>query len=211
MINLIIIIYTILGLNKNYLYLIYGLLLGNSFILNNNNEIKLIIEIEGKHMSYMTYLQKKISSLGYCEEKMPLIKTKIVQKGNLNKVMLLHTYNNNNYLELYNKWYLDKHNKNIPNDIINYFNEESLAYWLMTEGKISNKKLSVNMKKFNDKDIKFFIQFLENKFNLHQIKLNNYWLEFNSNNIKKIYNIIKPYIFSSMKFKFITSPDLINY
>ena len=40
------------ALKKNYLYLIYGLLLGNSFILNNNNEIKLIIEIEGKHMSY---------------------------------------------------------------------------------------------------------------------------------------------------------------
>lgn len=118
--------------------------------------------------------------------------------------MQLHTYNNNNYLELYNKWYLDKQNKNIPNDINHYFNAESLAYWLMTEGKISNKKLFVNMQKFNEKDIKFFIQFLENKFNLHQINLNNYWLEFNSNNIKKIYNITKPYIFSSMKFKFLT-------
>jgi LAGLIDADG DNA endonuclease family protein len=191
------------GLNKNYLSLIYGLLLGNSFILNN--EIKLIIAIEGKHMAYITHIHKKISSLGYCEYKMPLIKTKIVPQSKLNKVMLLHTYSNNNYLDLYNKWYLDKQNKNIPNDIINYFNEESLAYWLMTEGKISKNKLYVNMKKFNDKDIIFFIQFLENKFNLHQINLNNYWLEFNSNNIKKIYNITKPYIIPSMKFKFLST------
>ena len=160
------------GLNKNYLYLIYGLLLGNSFILNN--EMKLIIEIEGKHMSYITHIHKKITSLGYCEYKKPVIKTKIAPQGNLNKVMLLHTYSNNNYLELYNKWYLDKLNKNIPNDIINYFNEESLAYWLMTDGKISKNKLYVNMKKFKDKDIKFFILFLENKFNLHPINLNNY-------------------------------------
>ena len=192
------------SLNKNYLYLIYGLLLGNSFILNKNNEIKLIIEIEGKHMSYITHIHKKILSLGYCEDKLPLIKTKIVRGGNLNKVMLLHTFNNNNYLELFNKWYLDKHNKNIPNDIINNFNEESLAYWIMTDGKISKNKLFVNMKNFNDKELKIFIQFLENKFNLHQIHLNNNWLEFNSNNIKQIYNITKPYIIPSMKFKFLS-------
>ena len=71
------------GLNKNYLYLIYGLLLGNSFILNNNNEIKLIIEIEGKHMSYITHIHKKISRLGYCEDKLPLITRKIVRSGHL--------------------------------------------------------------------------------------------------------------------------------
>ena len=99
----------------------------------------------------------------------------------------------------------DKHKKKIPKDIINYFNEESLAYWLMTDGKISNNNLFVNMKEFNDKEIENFIKFLENKFNLHQIHLNNYWLEFNSKNIKKIYNITKPYIIPSMKFKFLST------
>jgi len=74
----------------------------------------------------------------------------------------------------------------------------------MTDGKISQNSLFVNMTKFKDKEIKFFIQFLENKFNLNKIYLNNYWLEFNANNINKIYNITKPYICSSMKFKFIT-------
>ena len=75
----------------------------------------------------------------------------------------------------------------------------------MTDGKISKNKLFVNMKNFNDKELKIFIQFLENKFNLHQIHLNNNWLEFNSNNIKQIYNITKPYIIPSMKFKFISN------
>lgn len=74
----------------------------------------------------------------------------------------------------------------------------------MTEGKIRDKKLSVNMTQFHYKEIKFFKEFLENKFNLDPINLNNNWLEFNTNNIKKIYSITKPYIFSSMKFKFIT-------
>jgi len=60
------------------------------------------------------------------------------------------------------------------------------------------------MKQFNNRDIEFMKQFLENKFKLDQINLNNYYLEFNSNNILKIYNIIKPYILPSMKFKFIT-------
>ena len=118
---------------------------------------------------------------------------------------LLHTYYNNNYLDLYNNWYLDKKNKNIPKDIINYFNEESLAVWLMTDGKISKNNLYVNMTKYKDKDIIFFKKFLENKFNLHQINLNNNWLEFNSYNINKIYNITKPYVFPSMKFKFLST------
>jgi hypothetical protein len=74
----------------------------------------------------------------------------------------------------------------------------------MTEGKISNNKLYVNMNQFSDKDIKFFIQFLENKFRLDKINLSNNFLEFNSKNINKIYDITKPNIFPSMKFKFIT-------
>ena len=207
-------------IKNNYLNLLYGLLLGKSFMEterratsllpfqvlgkeeNQNKEIKLILKIEGKHIAYMKDIHKKISSLGYCDK--VTIKTQILKKGNLNKIMKLYTIDNNNYLELFNKWYSDKFNKNIPLDIDNYFNEESLAYWLMTEGKINNNKLSVNMRKFNDSDIFKFIQFLENKFNLDKININNYWLEFNSNNIQKIYNIIKPYIFSTMKFKFIS-------
>jgi hypothetical protein len=74
----------------------------------------------------------------------------------------------------------------------------------MTEGKIRQNKLYVNMSQFSDKDIKFFIQFLENKFTLDKINLSNNYLEFNCNNINKIYDIIKPNIFPSMKFKFIT-------
>jgi hypothetical protein len=73
----------------------------------------------------------------------------------------------------------------------------------MTEGKIKNRKLSVNMNKFLKKEIIIFKQQLETKFQLDQIILNNNWLEFNFNNIKKIYILTKPYILSSMKFKFI--------
>ena len=73
----------------------------------------------------------------------------------------------------------------------------------MTDGKIKNRKLSVNMNKFKKKEIIIFKQQLETKFQLDQIILNNNWLEFNVNNIKKIYILTKPYILSSMKFKFI--------
>ena len=190
-------------MNKSYLNLIYGLLLGESYIFKNNKEIKLIIKIEGKHIFYMRDIHKKISNLGYCEQNFPNLIYKLRKKGKLNKLMLLHTYNNYNYLELYKKWYVDKVNKNIPSDIYNYFNEESLAYLLMTEGKIKNRKLYLNMTQFNNREIKFMTQFLENRFKLDQINLNNNYLEFNSNNILKISNNTKPYIFPSMKFKFI--------
>ena len=65
--------------------------------------------------------------------------------------------------------------------------------------------IDIDMKNFNNKEIKSFILFLEKKFNLEKINLTNNWLEFNSNNIKKIYNITKPYIIPSMKFKFLST------
>jgi hypothetical protein len=74
----------------------------------------------------------------------------------------------------------------------------------MTEGKIKKNKLYVNMKQFNNKDIQFMKEFLESKFKLEPIQFNNHYLEFNRNNIKKIYDITKSYILPFMKFKFIT-------
>lgn len=190
-------------MSKSYLNLIYGVLLGKSFILKNKTQIKLIIKIEDKHCLYMKYIHKKIYNLGYCSLNFPKISTKLVKKGKLNKTMVLHTYNNNDYFILYNKWYLNKINKNIPYDFSYYFNEESLAFWLMTEGIIKNQNLYVEIKQFNNTDINFLIAFLENRFNLDKVNLINNLLEFNSNNILKIHNIIKPYIFPSMKFKFL--------
>ena len=190
-------------IDNSFINLIYGFLLGNSFIFKNSKEIKLIIKIEGKHISFMKFIFKQIYNLGYCEQDFPKIITKLCKKGKLNKIMTLQTYNNYNYLNLFNKWYIDGYNKNIPKDLVKFFNEESLAIWLMTEGKISNKNLYVNIKNFYATDIKFLIQFLEQKFKLKGIIFNNNCLEFNSNNIKKIYNITKRYIHPSMKFKFI--------
>jgi hypothetical protein len=113
---------------KKNLYLIYGLLLGNSLIMKNKSDLKLIIEIECKYTTFLTEVYNKISSLVDCDNKLTVIKTKLCKGGQLNKVMFLHTYSNNHYLELYNKWYKNKSNKNIPLDIMNYFNEVSLAY-----------------------------------------------------------------------------------
>lgn len=74
----------------------------------------------------------------------------------------------------------------------------------MTEGQIKNKSLYVNINEFNAQDIQYLIKILEGKFKLENIKLNNNYLKFNSNNIKKIYCIINPYLVPSMKFKFIS-------
>lgn len=117
--------------NKKFLYLICGLLLGKSLIIKNKSDIKdikLIIEIECKYTTFLTEVYNKISSLVDCDNKLTVIKTKLCKGGHLNKVMYLHTYSNNHYLELYNKWYKNKSKKNIPLDIMNYFNEVSLAY-----------------------------------------------------------------------------------
>jgi hypothetical protein len=117
-------------MNNIYLNILYGLLLGDSLIINNNKEMKFKIIIQGKHLAYMKDIHNKIKNFGYCTNNFKDVKiiTKLGKKGKLYKLMLLDTYNNKDYLELYNKWYLDKLNKNIPKDMIIFFNEQSLAY-----------------------------------------------------------------------------------
>ena len=56
----------------------------------------------------------------------------------------------------------------------------------MTEGKIKNKNLYVNVGEFSDKDINILIKFLENKFKLEKINLINNNLGLNANNINII-------------------------
>nr|YP_010714085.1 hypothetical protein P2X57_mgp17 [Fuscoporia gilva]WDD39648.1 hypothetical protein [Fuscoporia gilva] len=150
----------------------------------------------------MKHIHNIFYKLGYCPENLPKINTSLIKKGKLNKIMILQTYDKNNNLTLYNKWYLNNTHKNIPYDFRVYFNEESLAFWLMNEGIISNKNLYVSVKQFNKKEINNLIRFLENRFKLEKIFVNNNFLEFNSNNIIKIKQNIKSYIFPSMKFKF---------
>ena len=45
--------------NKFYLNLLYGFLLGKTFILRTKKEIKLVIKIEDKHISYMKFIQSR--------------------------------------------------------------------------------------------------------------------------------------------------------
>ena len=81
-------------IDNSFINLIYGFLLGNSFIFKNSKEIKLIIKIEGKHISFMRFIFNKIYSLGYCEQNFPKIITKLCKKGKLKKLMTLQTYYN---------------------------------------------------------------------------------------------------------------------
>ena len=66
--------------NKNFLYLIYGLLLGNSLIIKNNSDIKFILEIESKNTTFLTEVYNKISSLVDCDNKLTVIKTKLCKE-----------------------------------------------------------------------------------------------------------------------------------
>lgn len=83
----------------------------------------------------MVEIYKKILNFGCCESNFPKLETKLGKKGKLLKLMLLSTFHNNEYFELYSKWYDEKFfllnskpSKKIPKDLDLYFNKESLAY-----------------------------------------------------------------------------------
>ena len=85
--------------NKKFMSFIYGLLLGNSYIIQNNTKPILIVQVDSKHNDYMNYIYKKITDFGFFKNNMRIFE--ILQKGNSMLRMLLPIKLNSHHLDLY--------------------------------------------------------------------------------------------------------------
>jgi hypothetical protein len=79
--------------NKDILSILFGSLLGEAhaeFRLKGNGT-RITFYQEGYHVSYLIWLHKFISELGYCNTKLPKITTRLGKKGVVRKIIRFNT------------------------------------------------------------------------------------------------------------------------
>lgn len=187
-------------LNNDIISILYGSLLGNNNAEKKDNKTRFIFYFKGAHKDYIYYLYNIISNLGYCSMNKPKLKTILDKGGKLKKVIRFNTWYLSQFNWIYDNWYINN-NKILPKNIDQYLTPLTLAIWIM-DNSIKNKNgLKINMNHFTYNECKILQNILINKYNIEIIIMINY-IFIPNQSISLLYSIIKPYIISSMKFKF---------
>lgn len=86
-------IYRIGPHNKDVLSIIYGSLLGDAHAEKRSTGLGTRISFyqECTHLKYIYHLHSLMSTAGYCNSNIPLVKTRLGNKGKVRKVARFHT------------------------------------------------------------------------------------------------------------------------
>jgi ubiquinol-cytochrome c reductase cytochrome b subunit len=77
--------------NKKILSILFGSLLGDAHAEFRLNGARISFYQEGSHISYLIWLHKLISELGYCNTNLPKITTRLGKKGVVIKIIKFNT------------------------------------------------------------------------------------------------------------------------
>ena len=79
--------------NKNIISILFGSLLGyaQAELRLKGNGTRITFFQEGSHVSYLIWLHKLISELGYCNTNLPKITTRLGKKGVVRKIIRFNT------------------------------------------------------------------------------------------------------------------------
>lgn len=199
-------------LNIEILSIIYGSLLGDGHAEKrlNGKGTRISFYQESSHTDYLLYLHSLIANLGYCNTNIPKIFTRLSKKGKIIKCIRFSTWTYDQFNNIHQAWYIKKDNqiiKILPRNISHYLTPLALAIWIMNDGGISGKGLKIATNNFTYDEIKILNSLLFDKYkiksSIHKTgKDNQYNLYILSESMSILTKIVKPYIISSMKYKF---------
>lgn len=189
------------------LSILYGGLLGDISAerRNNGTGTRFSFQQESTHLSYLIWLHEKISSLGYCNPKLPLVQTRLGKGGKVRKYARFHTWTYSNLNWIQEEWYEDKIKK-VPLSLKKYFNPLSLSIWIMDDGGKVSKGLKLATNNFKYEDCLFLSTLLWEKFNLKSSvqsagTTNQYCIYIWKQSMPLLRYIVKDHIIPSMKYK----------
>lgn len=193
--------------NKEILSIIYGSLLGDGYAERRikGNGTRISFYQESSHMSYLIWLHSLISELGYCNNVIPKITTRLGNKGKIRKIIRFNTWTYSSFNWIHDFWYVDGI-KVIPKNINEYLNPLALAIWISDDGSKVNKGIKLCTNSYTYSECLFLTEVLYKNFNLKSsiqssgIK-NQYIIYIWKESMDNLRDIILPYVHSSMKYK----------
>ena len=112
--------------NKKILEIIYGSLLGNSYIEKHGNGSRISFSQESNHEKYLLWLHNKVAEQGYCNPSTPKIQSRMGPKGKIRYILRFHSFTYQSFNEIHNLWY-NNNKKRIPMNIEEYLTPLSIA------------------------------------------------------------------------------------
>jgi len=174
--------------------MIIGTLLGDSsvskrFCFNIGHSIK-----QKEYFKHKTKLLKDFNFLFY--------KRTYTDKRNNNQYTTLQAYSLVfEELKVYRKLFYIEDKKVITKDILDQFNEISLAYLFMDDGNSQKYNTTIALCSFDEYSINLFRSFLLEKWQIETTVTKQKSVRIRQKSILKFYNIIKEYIIPSMMYK----------
>jgi len=202
-------IYRIGPHNKDVLSIIFGSLLGDA---HGEKRLKGLgtrfsFYQEDFHVEYLLHLHKHMSECGYCNTKIPVITTRLGNKGKLRKIIRFSTWTYTSFNWIYDIWYKDGI-KHVPDCIGEYLTPLALAIWIMDDGSKVGQGLKLCTNSFTYDDCLKLILVLNYNFKIKASiqssgSKDRYTIYIWKESMDNLRNIVSPYIIPGMKYKII--------
>jgi ubiquinol-cytochrome c reductase cytochrome b subunit len=147
--------------------------------------------------------------LGYCNTKVPDIRTRLGRGGKVRKIAKFSTWTYTNWNWIYDSFY-PQGLKIIPRDINleQYLSPLALAIWIMDDGARISQGIKLCTNSFSYQDHLYLIDILFTKYHL-KASINSagngqYYLYIWKESKPLLWKIVQPYIIPEMKYKFLS-------
>nr|YP_203321.1 orf230 [Zancudomyces culisetae]AAW49488.1 orf230 [Zancudomyces culisetae] len=194
--------------NIDLLSILIGSLLGDSYLERHGKGSRFCFQQEHTNSSYLLWLHNELSLRGYCNQKIPEIKSRIGKKNTIRYVIRFKTWTYTSFNYFQDNFY--KNNKKIiPFEIIEqYLTPLALTIWIMDDGCRSGKGLKISTNSFTYKEVEFLANILKKKYcltiSIHKTgSIDQYCLYIHKKCISELFKIVSPWLHPSMKYKFI--------
>ena len=184
-------------INKEDYEILYGLSLGDLYILRKNTENALMrFEQSIIHKEYLEYLFERFKYLSTINASVRTAERKTFDTSSV----YFTTRQLTSITELHNLFYKEG-KKIVPLNIGSLLTEKSLAYWAMDDGDNHRSGYILNTSGFTLDDVKVLQAVLYDNWELETSIHSRNRLYVNSNSKNKLLNLIRPHFHHSMLYK----------
>jgi len=193
--------------NYDILSIIFGSLLGDAHTEKHGNGTRITFYQENTHKDYLLWLHKLISNKGYCNENIPVLQTRLGKYGKIRKIIRFKTFTYSSFNWIQDCWYLNN-KKVLPQCINEYLSPLALAIWIMDDGAKVSSGIKLLTNNFELTEVIILCNIFTNKYNIvaspnraGDKNKEQYVIYIHKESMKKLSNIVLPYIHPSMKYK----------
>ena len=198
-------IYRIGPHNIDVISVIFGSLLGDAHAEKRATGTRISFFQEAIHVSYLLYIHNLLAISGYCNPKIPIITTRLGNKGKIRQIIRFSTWTYTSFNWIHELWYVNGI-KRVPECIGQYLTPLALAIWIMDDGAKVGKGLKLSTNSFTYSECLILIKALSENFNLKASiqsagAPNQYIIYIWKESMDDLRDIVSPYIVPEMKYK----------